>query len=133
MTLLHTKVVSVTYSTHLNRIQSCTPVISHKFCQITMYPRCTRLMDWLWPQPHTPHLPIERRAVVWVSCCSLHSWEFLCPVLFWDPCPLKLQFLSDVFLLTLLEECTVLVAEGRQKVEYLFYRIHVDLTLMEII
>lgn len=61
-----------------------------------------------------------------MMCCSLHAgWEFLFPVLCSDPCPLKLQFLLDVLLLTLLEEHRVLVAGGRQKVQYLFYRITV--------
>ncbi len=60
-------------------------------------------------------------------CCSLHAgWEFLFPVLCWDPCLLILQFLLDVLLLTLLKEHRVLVAGGRQKVQYLFYRINIS-------
>lgn len=48
-----------------------------------------------------------------MSSRSLHaSWEFLFPVLGWDPRPLKLQLLFDVLLLTLLEERRVLVAGG---------------------
>lgn len=54
--------------------------------------------------------PLPLKEGIWVSCCSLHaSWEFLFPVLCWDPCPLKLQFLLDVLLLTLLEKRRVLV------------------------
>lgn len=55
----------------------------------------------------------------------LHAgWEFLFPLLGSDPRPLKLQFLLDVFLLTLLVEGSVIVAGGRQKVQYLFYRMN---------
>lgn len=58
-------------------------------------------------------LHLENMEVVCLPSSPLHAgWEFLFPIFCWDPCPLKLQLLSDVFLLTLLEERWVLVTVG---------------------
>lgn len=83
------------------------------------------VQDWLWPRPHAPQFTLE---VVWVSSKSLHaSWEFLFPVLWWDPRPLKVQLLFNVLLLTLFKEHGVLVAEEWQKAQYWFCRINESL------
>lgn len=70
---------------------------------MTMYPGCAGL---------TPHFTLKGGELVWVSSALHASWEFLFPVLCWDPCSLKLQLLFDVLLFTLLKEHGVLVAGG---------------------
>lgn len=80
---------------------------------MAMYPGCTGLAGLVMATAPHSILHLEKMEVVCVSYSSLHtSWEFLVPILCWDPCPLKLQLLSDVFLLTLFEEHWVLVTGG---------------------
>lgn len=84
---------------------------------MTMYAGCAGLAEQVVATASHSIIHLENIQVVWASSSPLHaSWEFLFPIFRWDPCPLKLQLLSDVFLLTLLEERWVLVTVEWKKV-----------------
>lgn len=55
---------------------------------------------------------VKKRQVFWSSSLLHTGWEFLFPALRWNPCPLKLQLLFNVLLLTLLKERGIFVANG---------------------
>lgn len=119
--LLHTKVVSVMNSTYLNKIHRLVPswVINPARWPCILGVKDLVLVLTRASHLHL-HLHLQMREAVWVSSCLLHaSWEFLFPILCRDPCLLILQFLLDVLLLALLVEHRVIVAGGRQKVQYL--------------
>lgn len=96
--------------------------LTRNLCQMTFI---LGVQDWSWQRSHMPQFTLE---VVGMSSKSLHaSWEFLFPVLWWDPRPLKVQLLFNVLLLTLLKEHGVIVAEEWQKAQYWFCRINESL------
>lgn len=67
----------------------------------------------------------RNKALIWhlTQLANIHflhaGWEFLLPVLCWDPRPLELQLLFDVLLLALLEKGGVPVAGGRHRAQHL--------------